>query len=184
MAKDIKEIKSIIIDTNVLFSSLIKEEGYTQAILSILLSQKDIKILVPNSIKEEISLHIHEISRKSGLPVKVIGELIGKFFKYVDAVSEEYFSEEIKDAIELVSDEYDAPFAGLALKNSPSIILTYNKKHFRAEKLNKRGVKVLTPSEFVNYLNMELKTNKRVKRKRGILKLMSGLLLMKKASRI
>jgi len=184
MAKNLKEIKSIIIDTNVLFSSLVKEEGYTQAILSILLSQKDIKILVPNSIKDEIALHIHEISRKSGLPVKVVGELVGKFFKYADVVREEYFSEEIIDALELVSDKYDAPFAGLALKNSPSIILTYNKRHFREEKLNERKVKTLTPSEFVDYLNMELKTNKKVKRKQGILNLMSGLLLMKKAGRI
>jgi hypothetical protein len=82
--------------------------------------------------------------------------------------------------MELVSDDYDSPFAGLAIKNSPSILLTYNKKHFNKDKLGRHGVKLFTPSELVKYLEIELKYGKKVKRKGGLLKLVSSLALLKR----
>ena len=182
MAKNIKELKSVVVDTNVLISSLIKDEGFTQAILSILLAQKEINILVPFTIKTELVAHISEISRKSGLPVKIVGELMSRFFKHVKIVREMEYAEEIRESLKLVTHEPDAPFAGLALKYAPSIILTYNKKHYNEKGLESGNVNVFTPSEFVKYLDMELKVGKKVKRKRGLLQLMSGLALLKRHS--
>ncbi len=57
MAKDSEEAQTIIIDTNVLFSSLVKAEGYTQAVLAILLPQKQIAVKVLASIKYELLAH-------------------------------------------------------------------------------------------------------------------------------
>ena len=89
------------------------------------------------------------------------------------------FIPEIRDALGLVSDKNDAPFAGLAIKLRPSIILTYNKRHFSQEGLGKHCVKVLGPGELAEYLDMVIRINKKVKRKGGILKLISGLYLLK-----
>ncbi len=179
MEKDIKKPESIVIDTNVLMSSLIKQEGYTQALLSILLIQKDIKLAVPESIKFEMNTHIHEIARKSGLPVNVLKEVVDLIFKNVEPVDEGTFVSEIREALSFVSDKSDAPFVGLAIKLKPSIILTYNKRHFDSERLERCGVMVFEPSELARYLDMVIRVNKRVKRKGGILKLISGLYLLK-----
>ena len=180
MAQDSEKIKSIILDTNVIFSSLVKEEGYTQATLSILMAQKDIKLMIPLTVKEEIKRHMFEISRKSGLPMGIVSGLMNKILGNIEAVSDERMKSEIKQAMSLVREEKDAPFAGLALKFRPSIILTYNKRHFISDELERNGVKVFRPSELIKYFNMELRVRKKVKRKRGILKLLSRFFLLKK----
>jgi len=170
---------AIIIDTNVLFSSLVKQDGYTQALLSILLVQKDIVLAVPKSIRTEINAHIHEISRKSGLPVKVLKDVMDMTLGRIKVFGDDEFALEIKEAAGLVHHGHDAPFAGLALKLRPSVILTYNKRHFNSYDLEKRGVKVLEPCELASYLDMVIRVNKKVKRKGGILKLISGLYLLR-----
>ena len=183
MEEDIKKPESIIIDTNVLLSSLVKQEGYTQALLSIMLVQKDIKLVVPGTIKQEINAHIGEIARKSGLPLNIIRKVNDMVFRHIETVDERLFAQEINEALDLVSDKKDSPFAGLALKLRPSIILTYNKRHFRQENLEKRGVKVLEPSELAKYLDMAISVDKKVKRKGGILKLISRLYLLKASAK-
>lgn len=180
MEKGISEIKSIVIDTNVLFSSLIRNEGHTQAILAILLTQRDIQILVPYTIKKELMHHRSEISRKSGLPINIIGEMLKKFFNHVNTVKEEEFEKEIRSSMDMVSDITDAPFAALAIKYTPSIILTFNKRHFSSE-LIRHGIKVLTPPELVKEMDIELRTAKKTKIKKGILRLMSSLMVFKRS---
>ena len=70
--------------------------------------------------------------------------------------------------------------AGCAIHFSPSIILTYNKKHFILEKLEKEGVKVFTPRELIEFYNLKLETKKIVRKKGRLLRLVSGLLLRRK----
>lgn len=179
MEEAVKKPESIIIDTNVLISSIVKQDGYTQALLSILFVQKHMKLAVPESIKREIEAHKNEISRKSGLPLNIIREILGTVFECVDTAEERAFLPEIREALELVLHEEDAPFAGLALQLRPSIILTYNKRHFKKDELKIRDVIVLEPGELADYLDMVIRVDKKVKRKGGILKLISKLYLLR-----
>ncbi len=179
MEETVKKPKSIVLDTNILISSLVKQEGYTQALLSIILAQKSIRVTVPRSIKSEIESHRHEISRKSGLPLSVLKGVIDKMFVNIETFDEKTFVGEIREALKLVSDEADAPFAGLAIKLRPSIILTYNKKHFKEEYLSMRDVRVFKPGELADYLDMVINFDRKVKRRGGILKLISRLYLLK-----
>jgi len=183
MDKSGEEIKSIILDTNIVFSSLVKEEGYTQAILAILLSQNVIEILSPSTLKTEIYKHINEISRKSRVPANVLKTLINIIFSNIKIIDEKRFKKEIIEAFNLVTDRKDSPFAGLAIKYSPSIILTYNKKHFHKEKLRKMNVFVFEPKELVKYFELEIKLEKIVKNRGGNLSLLNKLYDIKRASR-
>jgi len=180
MDEDNEKVKSVILDTNIILSSLVKEEGFTQAVLAILLSQKDIKLYIPSIAKEEIKLHLPEISRKSNLPNRVITDVLNMIFDNIETVKEESFKNEIQKAFSLVTDENDSPFAGLAIKKAPSFLLTYNKKHFKVQELENMNVLVFTPSEFVKHFNLEIMLKKRVKRRRGILKLLSRLYILKR----
>ena len=180
MDKGSKKIESIVLDTNVIFSSLLKEEGYTQAILSILLSQKAIRLLVPSSIKEEIRMHLPEISRKSALPGNIINDVLNLIFNRIESIEEEEIRNEIIEAFDMVRDRKDAPFAGLAIKYRPSIILTYNKKHFNTEMLERKGILVFKPDELVKHFDLEIKLKKKITRKRGILRLLSKLYILKR----
>ena len=179
MDENSEKIKSIILDTNIIFSSIAKKEGYTQAVLSILLPQKIIDLFAPSAIKTEINAHLPEISRKSGLSANIIREVIAIIFKYVKTVEEEKFKKEITEAFDFVYHKKDAPFAGLAMKYSPSIILTYNKQDFKVEELKRKNVLVFEPKELIKYFDLEIKLRKKVKKKRGMLKLLSKLYILK-----
>ena len=50
-----KTKKIVVVDANAVISSLISREGITQAVLSLLLSLREIKVIIPASIKEEFS---------------------------------------------------------------------------------------------------------------------------------
>jgi len=180
MGQNGKKTEHIVIDANIVLSSLLRHEGYTQAVLSILLCSGDVKVIAPSGIIKEIERHLYEISRRSKLPFNVVRNSLKLILKCIKQVREEEFRDEILMSLPLVKHKEDAPLAGLAMKYSPSVVLTYNKKHFESEKLEKHGVRVFTPRELIEYLNLELKTSSRLKRRGGFLKIMSSLLIRKK----
>jgi predicted nucleic acid-binding protein len=181
MEKNSKGIKNIIVDTNIIFSSLVKQEGYTQAVLS-LICNTDFDLIIPSKVVREINRHIYEITRKSGVPQKIIKHLLNLILKNFKIIKEERMKKEIIKGFSYVKHKEDAVFVGTAMKYSPSIILTYNKKHFFVEKLKKENVMVFKPKELINYLNLELETTKNVKRKRGLIRIVSKFLLKDRAS--
>ena len=180
MEKNSKKITHIVIDADIVLSSLLREEGYTQAVLSILLCNEDLNVIAPSEIINQIERHLHEISKRSRLPFKIVRDSLRRILENIKPVEEKEFRDEIARSLLYVKHREDAPLAGSALKYSPSIILTYNKKHFISEKLGKEGVKVFTPGELMEYFNLELKTAKKLKRRRGLLSIMSSLLVRKK----
>lgn len=64
MEKSEEKIKNIVVDTNVVFSSLIKREGRTRAILSFLLSSNLLNFYSPKLMMDELKLHLPELIRK------------------------------------------------------------------------------------------------------------------------
>jgi len=72
---------------------------------------------------------------------------------HVDLVPASLYENELREGLEFVRDETDAPFAALALMKSPSVIVTYNKKHFNSRRLTQRHVDVRNPVEVVRELD-------------------------------
>jgi len=159
--------KNIIINSNILFSSLIKEEGFTRATLLFLKEDASLKFLIPKKVIEEFGMHLGEISRKAGLSIRDIRFGFDKLLENVERINENDTKEEIKQGLKYVKDESDSPFVGIALKYKPSYILTYNKKHYKTEELKILNIFVITPKEALDLIgieNFELQTKEKRKR--------------------
>ena len=159
--------KSMIINSNILFSSLIKEEGFTRAVLLFLKDNEKIKFLIPMIVVSEFKLHVGEIARKSRLSIKDVILSSDKLLENVEKINESELEEEIKEGIKYVRDENDTPFVAVALKYRPSYILTYNKKDYKTERLKKVDVLVVAPKEALDLLvieKLEVESKERQKR--------------------
>lgn len=65
------------------------------------------------------------------------------------------YGRKLRESMQCVSDESDSPFAALSLARPPSIIVTYNKRHFKSRRLSRHKIRVLTPVETVNAVTMK-----------------------------
>ena len=181
MEKNQEEYESVVINSNILFSSLIKEEGFTRAIFLFLKGEKKIKFLIPSTVVKEFRLHIGEISRKSRL---TINDVMNSFERLIDGAHQidvTSIKEEATESMELVNDENDAPFVAVALKYKPSFILTYNKKDYKINKLRRLGILVISPKEALDLIGIErLEVNTKERRKKNIFSYLAKLKLLKK----
>jgi len=156
MEKNKRKYKNLILDTNVVFSSLVKSEGVTRAAIFLLFSDPKIRVYSPETIIKEIRKHYQTLGRKTGMSAKLISMAIEEIFKNVKVVKEASFRKQIKESLEYVTDKTDAPFAGLALKLNPSIIVTYNKEDYKIYSLKKKNVEVATPLEALRLSGIKL----------------------------
>jgi len=145
--EEAKTIRTLILDTNVLISSLVRSEGITRASLTILIHDENCEVLAPAEVVEELSTHAQEISHKGNITRSLLEETLERLLENVQLAPLSSYRNELQEASQFVRDEGDAPFAALALVRSPSIIVTYNKKHFNSKRLMRRQVQVLTPVE-------------------------------------
>jgi len=145
--EEAKTIRTLILDTNVLISSLVRSEGITRASLTILIHDENCEVLAPAEVVEELSTHAQEISHKGNITRSLLEETLERLLEKVQLAPLSSYRNELQEASQFVRDEGDAPFAALALVRSPSIIVTYNKKHFNSKRLMRRQVQVLTPVE-------------------------------------
>ena len=164
-----KERIKIVVDTNVLFSALLSEDSLAKAILSILKSEKKIKLLIPMKVFQEIDLHIGELSRKSRVPIRVLKYSFEYLTDNFEKIDEGNLEKELKDGLRFVNDESDAPFVAIALINKPCYILTYNIRDFKREELKKEGIIIVSPNEMLEIMGVrKLDINSLMKRKGNI----------------
>jgi predicted nucleic acid-binding protein len=177
-----KRVETIVLNSNILFSSLIKEEGFTRAVLLFLKETMGLKFLIPEKVVQEFETHIGEIARKSGMDTKQIRFIFEKLLEKVEIIKEENIKEEIKQGLKYVKDESDSPFVGIALKFKPSNILTYNKKHYKVGELKQQNIFVITPKEALDSIGIEkLSLETKEKRKRNLISYLAKLkMFMKK----
>lgn len=169
MEKSQEKPKSIVLNSNIFFSSLIKEEGFTRAVLLFLKEDKRLKFLIPRTVVNEFRLHVGEIARKSKLTIKDMLTGFERLIENVKQINELNLREEIKEALKYVKDEKDAPFVAVALKYRPSYILTYNKKDYKAKKLKELSILVLNPKEALDLIGIrKLKLETKEKRKKNL----------------
>lgn len=132
---------NLIIDANILFSALIKDNTTRKLIL------KDNLILYsPDFIIEEFLEHLEELEYKTKVGNKALKEKMKELLKLsnIKVISNEDFMDNIKEAIKLSPDIGDAPYFALALKlNYP---IWSNDKELKKQK----KVKIYSTEELIN----------------------------------
>lgn len=130
----------IVIDTNVLVSSLKSSNGASFKLISILPNQKFISVIsVPLIIEYEAVL------KRVDLPPEIKSEDIDDFIDYICEISE------YQDIYFLwrpfLPDPFDDHILEVAVASDCDAIITYNKRDFRG--VEKFGLKLLDPREFL-----------------------------------
>ena len=149
--EEAKAIRTLILAQT--FSSLVRSEGITRSSLTILLHDENIKVLAPSDVVAELRKHAHEIRSKAGIARTLFEDILDRSLENIELIPSSLYEKQLHEALRLVGDESDAPFAALALVRAPSTIMTYNSKHYNLRQLARRGVQVRTPVEAVRELD-------------------------------
>ena len=128
----------LVVDANVIISSLISPAGKTSEIL---FSDK-LKLYAPEYLLEEIDRYKKEISEKSGLSIEEINVLLSLISLNLELVPFSEFEEFIENASKICHDPDDREYFALSLKLKCP--LWSNDK-----KLKQGSLKVLTTSELL-----------------------------------
>ena len=135
----------VVIDTNVLFTSLKSSSGASYKLVSLLPSNKlSIAISVPLIIEYE------DVLRRGKLPASISEKDIIDFidfFCYVGDHQEIFFLWR-----PFLSDSSDDLVLEIAVAGGCDAIITYNKRHFK--NVDKFGLRVLDPKEFLTEIGV------------------------------
>lgn len=151
--EEAKVIRSLILDTNVLIASLVRSEGITRASLTILIHHENCRVLAQADLVEELKKHSQEICNKAGLTRPLLEDMLAQLLENIDLAPVSLYENKLREALQFVRDDSDAPFAALALRRTPSTIITYNKRRFMLRRLLRGQVQVRTPVEVVRELD-------------------------------
>lgn len=135
---------NVVIDSNVLFSALIKDSKTRRIIL-----EYEEYFLFPSYIYYEVEKHKDEILEKSGMKRADFDKLFGLLMKKVLVVPNDTTKPFREEAYEIARniDIDDTPFIACALAYSDSILWSDDKKLQNQSKIN-----VLNTQEFIEYL--------------------------------
>ena len=139
---------NIILDSNILFSALIKDSTTRKIIL-----EYDSFFLFPSFIFLEMEKHKEELFRKSGMDKIDFDKLLYLILRKVTIIPSEVLFPYREEALKMVKeiDPNDIIFVACALAYFNSIIWSDDKK---LKKLDK--IKVLNTEEVINYLSQEV----------------------------
>lgn len=131
----------IIIDSNILFSALIKDSKTRKLIL-----EYNGFFLFPSYILEEMEKHERELYTKSGLNEQDFERLLNLILKKVSIIPNEALRPHRQKALEIVKtiDPNDAVFIACALAHPNSIIWSDDKKLKKQERVKVLNTKVIT----------------------------------------
>ena len=145
-----EETRATVLDLNVLLASILKPEGYTAATL-LTLHLKGEKLYVPDYVKEEFNAVVDDLAERKGIDPWVLKTAFQTILKMTTEAKKKSYEKHLERAKDLVRDPKDAPYVALALHlrehYKQVIILTYNKKDYKYEELQRNGITVLTPME-------------------------------------
>ena len=137
----------IVIDSNILFSALIKDSITRKIIL-----EYNGYFLFPSFIFEEMEEHKKELLDKSGLKIGEFNNLLELILKKVEIVPNEILKKYKQKALEIVKniDVTDALFVACALAYSNSLIWTEDKRLKEQDK-----IKICNTKEIINLLKLK-----------------------------
>jgi putative PIN family toxin of toxin-antitoxin system len=130
----------IVLDTNVLVSSLLKRNSNPAIILNAVLEGK-IRLAIDERIFEEYTQVLHR-PRLNILPAQADSTL--RFIAYSALWVQ---SQSVEFQQDLINDPGDLPFAEIAICSHAEVLITGNMKHFAF--MRNSGIKVLLPQEFL-----------------------------------
>lgn len=130
----------IVLDTNVLVSSLLKRNSNPAIILNAVLDGK-IRLAIDERIFEEYTQVLHR-PRLNILPAQADATL--RFIAYSALWVQ---SQPMEFQQDLINDPGDLPFAEIAICSHAEVLITGNMKHFAF--MGNSGIKVLLPQEFL-----------------------------------
>ena len=132
-----------VIDTNILFSAMVKKSITRKIILSDVF-----ELYVPEYLFEEINKHKDLILRKAKISDRDFIALLTLFQKHMKIVKKEFYQDKIPIAEEVMKeiDITDSPFLALAL--ALNCLIWSNDGHFKKQNL----VKVYTTKEILELL--------------------------------
>ena len=135
----------IVIDSNILFSALIRDSKTRELILNY-----DNSFLFPSFIFVEMKKYKNELLQKSGLNEKEFNKLLEIILKKVIIVPSEVLNLHKKEALKIIKDidPDDALFIACSLAYQDSIIWSDDKELKKQDK-----IKVFNTAEIMNLMN-------------------------------
>jgi predicted nucleic acid-binding protein len=131
---------NIVLDTNVIISSLIRDSITRHLIVSL-----DAMLYYPETALEEIVRNKNEILEKSGLQEEDFNILLATLFRYVHIIKTEEFAIHLKKADSIIGKIHknDVQFVAAAL--AKDAIIWSNDDHFRKQ----NSIKIIGTSELI-----------------------------------
>ena len=135
---------TIVVDTNIIVSGLIKSFSESSKIINLILSGK-IRLAYDARILNEYE----EVLKRKKFNIN---------FKHIESIISQIKEEGVYiSTIPLkgsLPDKDDEPFLEVAFAGKIDVIITGNKKHFPQEIC--KNINVLSPSEFLNYYTLSI----------------------------
>ena len=139
-----------VLDLNVLLAATLKPQGPTAAKL-LTLYITGTALYTPDYVREEFQKVARELAEKKRVDKQQLVQAFQNLLNITRQARIEEYGHKLEAAKKLVSDPSDAPYAALALclaeKHGRAVILTYNRRDYKLEELEKHNIKVLTPRE-------------------------------------
>ncbi len=111
---------------------------------------------MPEEVLQELKRHLLYVAEKRGEDVQRIAAEVDLLVEDFELVAAKRYRSHMEEARDFIRDEKDAPFVAVSLylrrHYRTVILLTYNKKDFKTTTLQKKGIHVLTPLEFISWL--------------------------------
>ena len=138
----------IVLDSNIVFSALIKDSLTRKLILNL-----PSKFLFPEYIFEEIAEHKEELSEKLGLDKDKLNSILNSILENIIIVPTILLEKYKQEAVELIKDidMDDVLFIACALAHPNSAIWSDDKNL-----KNQKKVKVYSTKEIIELMNLEL----------------------------
>ncbi len=136
----------IVVDTNVLVSSLLKEDGISSKAIRLILTRN-----IFLAIDERIWDEYEEVTLRPAL--KISPETRANRLAALRAISETFSARSLNMPASEVIDPKDLPFAEVAVASHALFLVTGNKKHFGF--MRQFDIPVLSPAEFIEKIQDE-----------------------------
>ena len=138
----------LIIDTNILISSLLKDSTTRELLLN-----ESFKFYLPEIVMSEVKKYLPYVSEKSGLNEEEIKKILNTLFENLNIVPLDEYEDKIDEAMEIIGkiDEKDTQFVALALSIKNDGIWS-NDKHF--EKQEK--VQIYKTADIIKFLEKKI----------------------------
>jgi len=139
-----EEIK-VFLDTDVLISALLSQKGASYK----LINDTKFKKIISKTITEETN----EVSRRENINKGAVRAILKK-----TKITSLFLSKEklLKTYSKYVFDEEDSHVVAGAYISKSNFLLTHNIKHYHVVKIkNDRGIKVMRPGDFLQYLRSQ-----------------------------